>query len=299
MISPATAAIQAVQSAGLDSGSLRAEAVSGGCIHHAYRVRSQRLGSQQQGSRQQSWFVKINSADQWPLFDAEADGLQALAATGLIRVPNVVQTAFNDQYAWLILEYLELQGGQADAALGQALARLHQITANHFGWHRDNFLGQTPQPNTPCQDAVTFLREQRLGYQLKLAEEDGLDASTLDAAWRLLERLDDFYSDYQPRPALLHGDLWSGNQAQLSDGTPVLFDPAIHYGDPEADLAMTELFGGFSTAFYTAYRAEAGIDKGYSTRRKLHKLYHMLNHFHLFGQGYRNSVQRLVQELWA
>lgn len=195
-----------------------------------------------------------------------------------------------------MLESLEL--GHADVAamrrLGRNPARLHGVVAARYGGQRDNTIGSTPQPNTPSEDWIAFWREQRLGFQLRLAASQGRRGRLLGAGERLLEKLLAFFAGYRPAPSLLHGDLWSANAAATSSGEPVLFDPAVYSGDREADLAMTELFGGFPASFYEAGRAESPLDRGYVTRKHLYNLYHVLNHANLFGGAYAAQAEPLI-----
>jgi protein-ribulosamine 3-kinase len=268
------------------------DAVGGGCINETYRVRGPRLAC----------FIKINSAGRAEMFAAEAAGLAALAATSAVRVPKPICHGVAGGKSWLALEYMELGpvGGATAAALGRSLARLHRITADRYGWERDNTIGSTPQRNAPADDWLVFWRERRLGYQLELARSKGSSGRRLDAAGRrLLEKLPAFFAGYRPAPSLLHGDLWSGNAAAGPDGEPVLYDPAVYYGDREADVAMTELFGGFGSRFYQAYRSEYALDAGYETRKTLYNLYHVLNHYNLFGGGYGGPAERMIEQLLA
>jgi fructosamine-3-kinase len=180
--------------------------------------------------------------------------------------------------------------------LGRALAALHRVTAHEHGWSRDNTIGATPQANAPCGDWAEFWRERRLGFQLRLAAANG---HRLAQGERLMEKLPAFFSGYRPAPSLLHGDLWAGNAAATAAGEPVVFDPAVYYGDREADMAMTELFGGFPRSFYEAYGSEYPLDAGYAVRRDLYNLYHVLNHLNLFGGGYRSQAERMIGQLLA
>ncbi|HKU69691.1 MAG TPA: fructosamine kinase family protein, partial [Burkholderiales bacterium] len=149
---------------------------------------------------------------------------------------------------------------------------------------------------------IAFWREHRLGHQLKLAETlaktEG-NARLLDKGARLMEKLPAFFAGYRPVPSLLHGDLWAGNAAMMANGEAVIYDPAVYFGDREADVAMTELFGGFTSSFYSAYRSAFPLDGGYSTRRTLYNLYHVLNHWNLFGGGYGTQAGRMIDELLA
>jgi fructosamine-3-kinase len=144
---------------------------------------------------------------------------------------------------------------------------------------------------------VEFWREHRLGYQLGLAEQRGGPANLLRKGEQLMQLVPNLFTDYQPRPSLLHGDLWSGNYAVTREGDPIIFDPAVYFGDREADLAMTELFGGFSRRFYQAYNEAWPLDKGYQVRKTFYNLYHILNHFNMFGGGYGGQAERMTEQL--
>ncbi|MEW5770834.1 MAG: fructosamine kinase family protein [Pseudomonadota bacterium] len=263
--------------------------VGGGCIN-------QNLAATGQDGRR--FFIKLNDADKAEMFAAEAAGLEALGATGAIRVPRALAHGTGPGQAWLVLEWLPL-GGHGDAArLGRQLAALHLTQGEVFGWWRDNTIGATPQVNTPNRDWIAFYREERLGRQLRMAARNGARRALLDAGERLMAELPAFFPGHAPPPSLLHGDLWGGNHG-FADGEPVLFDPAVYHGDREADLAMTELFGGFPETFYAAYREAWPLDAGYRTRRTLYNLYHVLNHFNLFGGGYGAQAGRMLGQLLA
>lgn len=263
--------------------------VAGGCIHAAWRVRHP----------SGTWLVKTHDAAGLPLFEAEADGLEALRRAGALAVPAPLTFGRDDRCAWLVLEWLDLvpARGALGAALGHGLALQHGVTGPHFGWHRDNFLGTTPQPNGPMPDWAGFFRDRRLAFQIDLAEHRGHGGAWIDRARRLLERVPALLADRVPEPSLLHGDLWSGNAAALRDGRGAVYDPAVHFGDREADLAMTELFGGFDDAFYRAYDAVWPREAGYAERRDLYQLYHVLNHLNLFGNSYAAQTSRLIDRL--
>ncbi len=163
----------------------------------------------------------------------------------------------------------------------------------------DNWIGRTPQPNGWQHDWIAFRREQRLGFQLQLAAQNGFGGALQRDGEQLLARLDGLFDGYVPVPSLLHGDLWGGNHGFLADGTPVVFDPALYVGDRECDLAMSELFGGFAADFYAAYRASWPLDAGYAVRKTLYNLYHILNHANLFGGGYAAQAARMTAALLA
>ncbi|MBA3032815.1 MAG: fructosamine kinase family protein [Gammaproteobacteria bacterium] len=276
-----------------------AQPVAGGCIHDAWLLHD----------GQRRFFVKTDTAAAAASFEAEADGLKALQTTGTVRVPIVGAGGTAGQQAFLILEYLELRSldHTGGATLGEALARLHhESVANSdatYGWPRDNFIGGTPQSNQSHRTWAGFYATERLQPQLALASRNGMERTLRDQGERLAERLASFFLDYRPAPSLLHGDLWSGNAAQLAAGeeagTPVIFDPAVYRGDREADIAMAELFGGFPESFYAAYRAAWPLDPGFETRKTLYNLYHVLNHFNLFGAGYLGQAQRMIARLNA
>jgi protein-ribulosamine 3-kinase len=267
----------------------RCHSAGGGCINTTEVL----LGQDQQ------YFVKLNSAARLHMFEAEAAGLREMETSNTIRVPTPICTGEAEGQAFLVLEFLDLsgRGGAAtDRALGKQLAALHQTRAEHFGWWRNNTIGSTPQINNRENDWASFYREHRLRFQLELAADNG-GPHLLREGEKLLETLPAFFTDYQPVPSLLHGDLWGGNHGALHDGTPVIFDPAVYYGDREADIAMTELFGGFGSGFYAAYSEAWPLDPGYRVRKDLYNLYHILNHFNLFGGGYAGQAERLIQSL--
>lgn len=265
--------------------------MGGGCINEAFRLDGE-------GG---PYFVKLNHVDALEMFEAEAEGLQAMAGTGTVRVPEPVCYGTAGGQTFLVLEYLPMgrERGEAMARFGQALARMHRHTTERFGWHRDNTIGTTPQHNDWSADWLTFWREQRLGFQLRLAARQGYGGALQRKGESLLAALSEVLGDHRPAPSLLHGDLWSGNYAVTASGEPVIFDPAVYYGDREADLAMTELFGSFGPGFYEAYRREWPLDPGYERRRVVYNLYHVLNHLNLFGGGYGGQAERMMDRLLA
>lgn len=245
------------------------------------------------------FFVKINTAAGLPMLEAEADGLRELARAKAIRVPAPVACGGAGGVAFLALEWLELSGGGRDTALGAGLAQLHRTTAQAHGWHRDNTIGTTSQDNAWTDDWATFFRDRRIAPQLALAADKGHGGHLQRDGERLLAAIPALLAGHALAPSLLHGDLWSGNAARLASGEPVIFDPAVHFGDREADLAMTELFGGFGADFYAAYAEAWPLAPGYATRRTLYNLYHVLNHLNLFGGGYRGQAEAMIASLLA
>lgn len=248
------------------------------------------------------WFVKLNRAGLLGMFEAEADGLRALAGCAAVRVPRVAGCGVAGESAYLVLEYIDMRPlphGPAAASAGRALAALHRLAGREFGWERDNFIGSTPQQNRLHADWAVFFAEERLRPQFALARQRGGAAALIDRGERLAERLPALLDGHRPEPSLLHGDLWGGNAAVDAAGKLVLFDPAVYFGDREADLAMTELFGGFPPAFHAAYREAWPLADGYPRRRTLYNLYHVLNHFNLFGGGYGRQAERMINALLA
>jgi len=246
-------------------------------------------------------FVKLARADRLWMFEAEADGLRELGTADAVRVPQVHGSGVAAERAFLALEWIDFGGASArsEALLGEQLALQHRRTLADFGWHRANTIGSTPQPNDPDRDWVGFFTERRLRHQLDLAERNGHGGHLTERGRLLVEQAEAFFPGYRPVPSLLHGDLWGGNWAAETSGKPVIFDPAVYYGDREADLAMTRLFGGFGPSFYVAYEAAWPLDRGAGARRTLYNLYHVLNHLNLFGGGYLAQARSMIDSLLA
>jgi len=265
-------------------------ALSGGSINSAYRVNTE------EGV---PYFVKLNTLYSLPMFEAESDGLDELVAANAIRVPLAVTTGSGAGHSWLVREDIQLGRGESTSSrlLGLQLAAMHRTTDSSFGWYRDNTIGSTAQHNSQSENWIDFYRDHRLKFQLALAARNGFTGALQNKGERLLASLDSFFTDYSPQPSLLHGDLWGGNAAFDAQGQPVIFDPAVYYGDREADLAMTELFGGFSSRFYDAYNDIWPLDGGYQTRKTLYNLYHILNHANLFGGGYAAQAESMLDQL--
>ncbi|MEM7672836.1 MAG: fructosamine kinase family protein [Verrucomicrobiota bacterium] len=260
----------------------------GGCIHQAWTI----------GKEDRRFFLKTSGCEQSSVYRAEADGLNQLRAalkhSAPIRVPEVLGHFSGEAFSCLVLEFIEMSHAGDETALADGLVKLHRNTANSFGLEYDNTIGSTPQSNKPCDSWLIFFKTRRLEPQLEWAREHGFVFSGVD---RLLDEIEGFFPDYQPTPSLLHGDLWGGNVGYDARGVPVIFDPAIYYGDREADLAFTEVFGGFSRRFYESYREKWPLSTGYAKRKDLYNLYHMLNHVNLFGASYADSVESLIHRL--
>ena len=278
----------ALGDAGIDAGTATPRPVSGGDISSAWRL----------DAPDQSIFLKTGPSSSYEMFAAEAEGLQELAQADAVRVPAVLAFGEHAGNAFVALEWLRFDNADSacERLLGQQLAALHRTTRPQCGWHRDNTIGLTPQHNPWSDDWVEFYREHRLGYQLELSASNGFTGALQKEGARLLKRLPIFYENYNPVESLLHGDLWGGNWA-CTEGQPVIFDPAVYYGDRETDLAMTRLFGGFGKAFYEAYESSWPLQPGYRERMDLYQLYHVLNHLNLFGSGYLGRAMALIEGL--
>jgi protein-ribulosamine 3-kinase len=265
--------------------------VAGGSINvcYAWRCGAGRL------------FVKVGARSARAAFDAESLGLAELTRARTIRVPRVMACGQTAAAAFLALEWIEARSADArcEERLGEGLAALHAVTATRFGFHRDNLIGRTPQLNGWTSGWAEFFRDRRLRPQLALAAQNGHGASLTEPGERLLELVPTLLGGHHPVASLLHGDLWGGNWLASAAGEPVVFDPAVYYGDREADLAMTRLFGGFGASFYRAYSAAAPLAPGWEARGELYNLYHVLNHANLFGAGYAQQARAMMERLLA
>lgn len=266
--------------------------VGGGCIHRAEIV-------ELDGGRR--LFVKSNTQAPPGMFESEAAGLRSLAAVEAIRVPRDAWVGESGERRFLVMEAID-EGRRGPGFLrrfGAALAELHRAgRGESFGFDDDNYIGATPQPNGWSDDWVEFFRQRRLGFQLDLARRGGRSDRTLDRLGdRLLERLEDWLELPDEPPALIHGDLWSGNYLVGAQGEPVLVDPAVYYAHREAELGMTRLFGGFGAGFYAAYEEAWPLPPGARERQLIYSLYHLLNHLNLFGESYRDQCVGALREL--
>jgi fructosamine-3-kinase len=263
--------------------------VGGGCINQGYALTD----------GQHTYFVKLNQASLIEMFEAEALGLQQMLETQSIYIPKPICWGAEGNSAYLVLEWLELGRGDAHSweEMGRQLAAMHQFRREtpRFGWNQNNTIGSTPQINTWTEDWAEFFAKHRISYQLKLARRRG---GNFPHGERLLATIPDLLT-HHPQPSLVHGDLWGGNASFTAQGKPVIFDPATYFGDREVDIAMTELFGGFPAAFYRAYNEVFPLDAGYERRKTLYNLYHILNHFNLFGGGYESQANRMIGQILA
>ncbi len=251
-------------------------------------------------------FMKANAKENFGFFKAEASGLFALAMTGTLATPKILCAGTDDGqevgYSFLLMEFIKSAAPVSDywKIIGRELAALHQADASKFvardafGFFEDNFIGARPQDNSPAATWLEFFRDKRLAPQFKAADAN-FSSADRSRITKLLDHLDDFLIEPKA-PSLLHGDLWSGNVMAGPDGKAMLIDPAAYVGYAEADLAMTELFGGFPPDFYQAYREANPLEPGYEKRRDLYNLYQLLNHLNLFGQSYLGAVLSVVEE---
>lgn len=257
--------------------------VAGGCINQGAILRT---------DGGPSFFLKQNAGAPEAMFHREVEGLRALVVEGGPRLPSPLLAGAD----FLLLEDLRPAAPAPEywETFGRQLARLHTHTADTFGFPHDNFLGTTPQPNPPTPDGFEFFAVHRLKYQARLAGERGLlSDGDRDRIHKLADALRDLIP---PQPAsLIHGDLWSGNALTGPAGEPALIDPAAHYGWAEAELGMTDLFGGFPDRFYAAYMEARPLQSAWRDRLPIYNLYHLLNHLNLFGAGYLGQVQTIMK----
>jgi len=280
------------------------KSVSGGDINAAYQI----SGVNQSGEKRH-YFVKINSADLEPMFQVEYDSLNELSQNKMIRIPKAVcygichdksfqpidKSMLNKSY--LVLEYIAMKHSGDAGQMGAALAHMHKITAAQYGWQQNNFIGSTPQSNHYHTDWLSFWCDERMIPQFRMLYDKGYQSYLSPISDKLLLHLEVLLKNHHPQASLLHGDLWSGNYAYDENLNPLLFDPALYYGDRETDLAMTELFGGFDENFYFSYNEVWPLDKGYKSRKTLYNLYHILNHANLFGSSYLNQAINMMERL--
>ncbi len=262
--------------------------VGGGDISAAWRI----------DTKAAAVFVKTGAPESLEMFEAEAQGLCELDGANAVRVPEVLRCGVTTNGAYLVMEWIEFDRptSKTEHLFGEQLAVLHRYCKERFGWHRDNTIGKTAQHNQWSDDWVEFFKSRRLGFQLQLASRGGFGGELQSAGAILSDNLAPLFRDYKPSASLLHGDLWGGNWA-ATKGQPVIFDPAVYYGDRESDIAMTDLFGGFGPEFYSAYQESWPMEPGNEGRRKLYQLYHVLNHLNLFGSAYLGRAMQLIRDL--
>ena len=262
--------------------------VSGGCINNTGIIIT---------LTGKKYFVKTNSGSQYKMFINEANGLKEISRANVIRVPGVI---YADE-EMILLEAILPGKVNKDffEDFGRKFARLHRFTSAKYGFYENNYIGSTPQINIPSVDEendwARFYFNKRLKYQFELAEKNGFITPDLKKYFSQLEEKIESIIRTDEKPSLLHGDLWSGNFISDENGSVCLIDPAVYYGNREADLAMTKLFGGFSDLFYSAYNEEFPPEPGYQYRENIYKLYHVFNHLNLFGRSYYQQAVSLIR----
>jgi protein-ribulosamine 3-kinase len=263
----------------------KVHSVSGGCISSAWRI----------STDNEQYFLKEANGSESNLLKAEERGLQELALCSEVKSPLCYGFLKAESKGYLLLEFLELKSHcpQSQSLLGTQLATMHKRTAKKHGFYEDNYIGSQPQINTWTGCWLEFFINCRLMPQVNNTKNTAIIQKSI----KLSNKLPDFFKGYSPSPSLLHGDLWSGNTASLSDATPVIFDPATYYGDRETDIAFTEMFGGFTSGFYEAYSDNYPLHKGYQQRKILYQLYHYLNHANIFGGSYLQKASRILDTL--
>ena len=261
---------------------------SGGCISNGGKL----------ATRSGDFFLKWNEVDRYPnMFETEARGLKLLWQAGAIRIPQVIAAVSGEKYQFLLLEHIEQATRKSSYwdQLGVQLAGLHKATAAQFGLDHDNYIGSLHQFNKQSTSWIHFFINQRLEPQLKMAVNNGHAASGWVSKFEsLFARIPTLMPEEQP--ALLHGDLWSGNLIVDDKGQPCLIDPAVHFGHREADLAMTRLFGGFQEKFYDAYQEAFPLGPDFEERVELFNLYPLMVHVNLFGGSYIHSVDNVLRK---
>jgi hypothetical protein len=260
--------------------------VSGGSINKAFQIKTN-LGT---------YFLKYNYASGFPgMFEKEAIGLTMLRSAGEIDIPEVLHYGVTGQDAYLLLEFIDSPGQPIKfwEDFGKRLANLHSHKADHFGLDHDNYMGSLYQFNNFHNNWADFFIHERLEHQIKLARENGaMGKSDVSAFERLYKRLDEIFPE--TIPSLIHGDLWSGNFMVNEKGEACLIDPAVYYGHPEIDIAMSRLFGGFNNRFYESYIEHNPLEKGWEKRLDIYNLYPLMVHVNLFGGGYLGSVRKII-----
>jgi len=242
------------------------------------------------------YFVKVGQYLDLERFECEAQSLRLLTQESLFMVPDCIATGANIEYAFIILEWLALDNQPHTNwhIMGKHLASLHQKHQQAmFGFDQDNFIGPTPQPNRWHKKWNVFFAEERIGWQLQLLDEKGINLVNKDLFTALIR---DLLHSHNVHPSLLHGDFWRGNMGFIQ-GVPSTFDPACYYGDRETDIAMSELFGPLPEAFYIAYNKHYPLPEGYQKRKEIYQLYHILNHANIFAGHYLIEAKEQIKRL--
>ncbi|WP_066172207.1 fructosamine kinase family protein [Bacillus marinisedimentorum] len=271
---------------GLSTEVITFEPVSGGDINKAFYI----------VTADGPYFIKMNDGVDRDFFEKESTGLKLIRQADAINAPEPIGFgAIGNGTSYLIMEWIEgSPGGSDDSSLGRRLAGLHKTIMPWYGLDKDNYIGLLHQPNGRWLDWCDYYRQQRIGHQMQIAEKNGkLPLKRRKKMERLLDRLDGWVPR-QPAGSLLHGDLWGGNWIAGPGGEPYVIDPAVFYGHREMDIAFSELFGGFSDAFYREYDETYPLDYGYTERKPIYQLFYLLVHLNLFGESYGSAVDRIL-----
>ena len=264
--------------------------VSGGDISLAYKLQT----------KAKTYFLKVNrSKNALAIFQKEKRGLETIALTKTISTPKVYACDTLKSEAFLLMEYIESKRPNTEDFIrfGKALAALHQITVEDFGFRENNFIGSLPQSNSQNNSWVNFYTNERLLPQLELAKQQGLLSEYECPSEHIIkEKLENLLNNV--KPSLLHGDLWSGNYLISIEGIPYLIDPAVYYGHNEVDIAMSKLFGGFGNDFYKSYYSIYPRDSKTNSRIEIYQLYYLLVHLNLFGKSYYGSVIQILRNFF-
>ena len=249
-------------------------------------------------STNEAFFYKSSGLMGYNMLQAEYIGIKEMYDTHTIRVPKPICYGTSSSNSYVVFERLSLGGVGSSKRYAEELAAMHKKTSDNgcYGFHINNTIGATFQPNTWETSWAEFYDKHRLGHMFTLCRRDGL---VFTHETLLRKRVYNLLAQHPCVPSLVHGDLWSGNQAYTKEGDPVIFDPATYYGDREVDIAMTKLFGSNSKAFYDAYDTVWPRPQGWELREIIYNLYHMLNHYVLFGGGYGTQAGRMVDQIIA
>lgn len=261
--------------------------VGGGCVNETVKLKT----------NDGNYFAKWNDAKRFPgMLQAEAKGLDLLKNVGEIKVPEVIFQSTADTVQYLVLEWIESMAMKKNfwCDFGKSLAKLHRHTSERFGLEYNNFIGSLPQFNTWHSVWSDFFILERIEPQLKLARDSERTSNSVSRKFsKLFSQLNTIFPS--EKPALLHGDLWSGNFMVGNKGEPVMIDPAVYYGHREMDLGMTKLFGGFHPEFYESYHLEFPLEKDWQKRTEICNLYPLLVHVNLFGGSYALQVESILR----
>lgn len=264
-------------------GNIRLYPVSGGSINQTFKVEVEGQGT---------FFCKINGKGDMPgLFEKEKTGLRFLADQQIIKTPEIIACEMIDGMQVLLLEWIEHKSADEKCwtRFGEGLAGLHRVTQADFGFAEANYMGALSQSNHASANWIEFFIQQRLEPQLRMAIRKNLcEPAIVQKFERLYGKLGNIFT--KEPPALLHGDLWSGNFICRSDSEPVVIDPAVYFGHRSMDLGMTTLFGGFGKRFYESYAYHFPFPVNYKEQWQIANLYPLLIHLNLFGRSYLGSI---------